>query len=642
MTTGYRSDVFTSEIDLTFTTQLAAASWAVALGQSKEGPLTPQFVTDGPDFVSIYGEPDASISYLHHSALAFLKEGGGMWIKRVTDGTATYGGRMVTKDSDGINGVNTLVAETPISNPVDVTFGDDDVFYIYAIGPGAYSSNIECEIISNNLEMSTVSASASNNDNSGLATTTAYQYQVTAVSSAGESSPSTETTAITTDGTNKQEITLTWNNVVGAQGYRVYRKTASGTYDFLTSVSANPDDTVTYADVNAASVVDTSSHPPTTAATEPQFILNVYDTRISSTIARESFECSLKNRKNGLGEQTAIEQRVNNSSKYIRVESNIDPRDSTVAPTVYSVPQFELDAGAPGGNIAASDLISAIEEFRDKDSYPAAVFLDGGYRGSSMVSYHKRIQTICDARGDAIGFTSVPPEDQKAQDAIAFRAITQNINSNRMALFCNDHERLDEYSGETLFVPSSAVAAARLAYTDRVANPAYSIAGFRRGVAGETLKLREKYSDSERDQMAWNNVNYFTTERGAGFVLREAYTLQSAYSALSHISVRRVLDIIEQSTERSLKFYLQEPNDDILVIRMMANLRRFYATLTQRRMIKSAEVISNTPPNEVDLGNLQIYSLIVPLLPAVRIRHTVVPTRQGVSFDAVAEQLGIT
>ena len=142
--------------------------------------------------------------------------------------------------------------------------------------------------------------------------------------------------------------------------------------------------------------------------------------------------------------------------------------------------------------------------------------------------------------------------------------------------------------------------------------------------------------------MAWNNVNYFTTERGAGFVLREAYTLQSAYSALSHISVRRVLDIIEQSTERSLKFYLQEPNDDILVIRMMANLRRFYATLTQRRMIKSAEVISNTPPNEVDLGNLQIYSLIVPLLPAVRIRHTVVPTRQGVSFDAVAEQLGIT
>ena len=585
MTTGYRSDVYTSEIDLTFTTQLAAASWAVALGQSKEGPLTPQFVTDMPDFVSIYGEPDASVSFLHHSAQAFLREGGGMWIKRVTDGTATYGGKVITTSSSPtvVNGsADANDTTTAPANPTDIVFDSDEILYIYAIGPGKYSSNIECEIVSNNLK--TPVATVTKAEDGSLTDGTTYTYKVSAISSLGETvSEEDEDTA---DSSNLS-MSISWPKVVGAQGYRVYREDTVDSVTVFGLIATVNSDTLEYKDTG--DTVDRTINPPDNNPTaEPQFTLNVYDARISKTIPRESFECSLKNRKNGIGEQTEIEQSVNRRSKYIRVNSELSMserrEDSTyVAPVVLNVTQFALKAGTNGGDITASHLNSAIEDFRDKDSYPAAVFLDAGY---GMVSYHKEIQTICDARGDAIGFTAVPASDQKTLDAIVFRTVTQNINSNRMALFCNDHERLDEYSGETLFVPSSAVAAARLAYTDRVANPAYSIAGFRRGVAGETLKLREKYSDSERDQMAGNNVNYFTTERGAGFVLREAYTLQSAYSALSHISVRRVLDIIEQSTERSLKFYLQEPNDDILVIRMMANLRRFYATLAQRRMIQ--------------------------------------------------------
>ena len=495
MTTNYRSDVFTSEIDLTFTTQLAAASWAVALGQSKEGPLTPQFVTDGPDFVSIYGEPDASVSFLHHSALAFLKESGGMWIKRVTDGTAKYGGKIIPQtgtSNDEITGVKTDSDAEITVNPEDISFDTHDVLYIYAIGPGKYSSNIECEIVSNNLTIPAVTAALSG-ATSSLAADTAQKYKVTAISSAGETLPSDEDTITPTGET--LAVSLSWPNIAGAQGYRVYREDGS-TYKLLANVATNPDG-VTFVDDGSITLgTDTPPGANDAPAVQPQFTLNVYDTRISGTIPRESFECSIKNRKNGLGEQTEIEQRVNNRSRYIRVNSELTMEerreDSTYsAPTVYNVARFKLRPGTDGGKVTtAGPLNLAIEEFRDKDTYPAAVFLDAGY---GLVSYHKRINTICDARGDAIGFTAVPADKQKAQDAIAFRAITQNINSNRMALFCNDHERLDEYSGETLFVPSSAVAAARLAYTDRVANPAYSIAGFRRGVAGETLKLREKY-----------------------------------------------------------------------------------------------------------------------------------------------------
>ena len=725
MTDNYRSDTYTSEIDLSFTTQLRSASYIMACGESKEGPLTPEFITDGPDGVSIYGKPDARVSMLHHSFIAFLKEGGGAWIKRVTDGTADTGGALVQNlgDSSGrILGAEAHTARAPDDVDLDTAGNADDVedtlFYIHAIGPGKYSSNIQCDIASNNLTVPV--ATITEVDGGAWTGSPTHKYRIGAVSSLGETLPSDQVEA--TPSATTKALRTSWAAIPGAQGYRVYREatadfdvtlpvavsggTGDATVDSITVTSGQitgvtwgdhgtgyvagnvltfrqggvyatytvlDDDRDDVAGVledltgitalqglrdellanlspSATSYTDNgtvspqaSTNPPTVAPTaDAQFILNVYDTRISRVTPVESHECSLRERLNGLGEQTEVTQSVNNKSDLVRVVSNVFGAQGddfgADTPTITSLARFTLSEGTDGGTITAAHLASAAEEFKDKESYPAAMFLDAGY---ALPAWHKKMQEVCDDRGDSVAFTVVPATEQKAQDSIAFRAITQNINSNRVALFTNDHYVLDEYNGGMLHIPASAVAAARVAYTDRVANQAYSPAGFRRGIARNTLKLREKYTKSERDQMAVNGVNYFTTERGAGFVLREAYTLQAAYSALSFISVRRVLDIIEQSTERSLKIYLQEPNDDILVLRLLANLRKFYGILRARRMIKTFEVISKTPPGEVDLGNLDVYTLVTPLLPAVRIRHKVVLTRQGVSFSATLEQLGL-
>jgi hypothetical protein len=205
-------------------------------------------------------------------------------------------------------------------------------------------------------------------------------------------------------------------------------------------------------------------------------------------------------------------------------------------------------------------------------------------------------------------------------------------------LFNNDHQIKDPYNDVLVYVPPAGVAAAALAYTDRVANASFSPAGFRRGVAPDTIRLRHTYNKTDRDMMAEAQVNYSTTERGYGAVLREAYTLQADYSSLSFISVRRIIDIAEENTERALRIYLQEPNDDMTALQLASQLRDYYQLMVDARMIKRFEVTTKTSDADIQLGNRRVYTIIEPLLPTVRIHHTTIISKQGADFQEVLER----
>jgi autotransporter-associated beta strand protein len=61
-----------------------------------------------------------------------------------------------------------------------------------------------------------------------LAAPVTYYYEITATSPAGESSPSNQESIVTSAG--NQQVSLSWNQVVGATGYRIYRSTVSGDF----------------------------------------------------------------------------------------------------------------------------------------------------------------------------------------------------------------------------------------------------------------------------------------------------------------------------------------------------------------------------------------------------------------------------
>lgn len=55
-----------------------------------------------------------------------------------------------------------------------------------------------------------------------------YYYVITSINATGETGPSAEVSATISDTTKK--ATLTWTQVTGATGYKIYRSTVSGTY----------------------------------------------------------------------------------------------------------------------------------------------------------------------------------------------------------------------------------------------------------------------------------------------------------------------------------------------------------------------------------------------------------------------------
>jgi len=82
-----------------------------------------------------------------------------------------------------------------------------------------------------------------------------YFYRLTATSSTGETTPSGEM-SVWTSGPNGS-VTLGWNAVTGATGYRIYRSTAAGSQKLLASVG----NVTTYSDTGSAT--PGSATPPT-------------------------------------------------------------------------------------------------------------------------------------------------------------------------------------------------------------------------------------------------------------------------------------------------------------------------------------------------------------------------------------------
>ena len=689
---GERSDVYTNEVDASFAAQILASTYGVALGAAREGPLEPQFVTDPNKVPSIYGTPDPSFANgIHYPAIDFLKEAGGIWMKRVTRGKgSTYGAMVISAPANSSTDVDAVPTAADATYSEDMTVGGSggvdtgvisldstnlDLMAIYAIGPGAYSSNIAVEIQSQNLVPPTAAAispaitdpidanliTPGSGAGQHVAAATEYNIAVASIGRLGETQVGAEVDISIGDGNagrlpdaTDPFVAVEWDPIPGAHAYAVYGRVdgagdlkllgeTSGTQFVWNSLSTDSA-TLNYLTVPTGReekealpsnmAFDINTHAP-----EPvdYFDLLVYDYRKSRANPQETFEISLVERIDGMGESSEVEERVNSQSSLIRVRRmgglSGPGLDSIV---VRNMAKRLLEAGTDGEAINSSDLEREIQIFKDKVAYPASLFLDGDLR---LPAWQKAIDVVCHARQDATCHVCVPRGKQKAVAAVNYRVRELNANSNRMGLYVNDHMVSDPYSGKKRYSSASSVGAARIAFTDRTRNAGFSHAGFKRGTPRGTLALREKYTDAERDLLALNRVNYFTTEPGFGFPLRESYTQQSLFSSLSFLSVRRVLDIIEQSSQRALRAYLQDPNDDITAGQVVANVVRLLRVMARRRMIFPDYIVdSDTPPEEVQLGNLELITVLKPRLPIIRIRHTVVIANQAADLTALLEQ----
>ena len=628
------SDVRINELDLSATISQTANATAGLVVVSNQGTTTPKFFSNADDFLAEFGNPNAKVSFDHYSALDYFKEGSSMWAVRAVGSGAKYSAAVIKVTSGGATVVAPLSSGVVDPKSPDfagaVSVGETPLMIVTANkGPGSYGNGIAISVTSDNLDTPTGLQGSSASTGGALASAT-YTYQVSAIGKGGtETVATTVLTVVVASITSTNAVTLSWNAVQGAIGYRIYGRT--GTLGLVTTVGGA---TVSFTDTGALSpdsAVNPIQSPAGLGTPASTFTINVYDTAISTTTPQETFTCSLDEQVDETGVQMEVEQRMNPYSRYAHVESNLASLMST--PTVKnSGNPVLLGGGANGTTPLASDINAAWNLFANRELYKIDGLINSG---KTSVAIQKAMTALAEKRFDCVAFLDLPATASKAQDAVDFRNLTQNINSSFAALFGPDLLELDPINGKTLYVPPSGAMVGLMARTTRVAQPWYSIAGLNRGLLN-VLDVRNSYDDGQATLLFQAQVNYMRKFVGRGIPLWEQQTLYNKTSALQFLNVRVLCNVLKRSMYDFLLYGLQEPNDDILQRQLRFGLEDYLRSVQQSRGIRSFKVImsaANNPPALVNRGVLNIVVYLIPTLATHEISLTLAIGKQGLELS---------
>jgi hypothetical protein len=639
------SKVIVQEINLSQVITSASTSVVAQVIVSNQGATTPVQFTNGQDYLNMYGNPNAQISFDVYCALDYFGQGNQLWGLRVAGAGALYSAVLLYSDPSGNTFLAPITAgvvdptepEWPtLLTQVGAATNSVAIALFYpALGPGGYGNNDGLQIVSVNLETPTGLAATSSSTGGTLPSAT-YEYQISAIGAQGETLVSNPVSVVIAGAQVTNSVTLTWNPVAAATGYNIYGRTSVG----LGLMATIGQGTYTFTDTGAV-VPDTADQPITSPADAaqpaPTFGLNVFNTAQSTTYPVESWNCSLTDYTNSSGVETELEQAINPFSQYIQVTSNV-PSITGNLPAINSVALTNMAGGASGSAPTSFDVAGAWPTFGNKQLYKINLLLNSGHSDPTV---QLAMDTLAQSRGDCVALLDVPSADQAFQSAINYRNINLNLNSTYSGLFSPDVLEADTINGKQQYVPFSGQAAARCAYTDSVANPSFSIAGLNRGLIN-VLGTRYTYDQGEMDSLFDAQVNYTQTFIGQGIALWEQQTLAAQFSALSWISVRRIVNVIKVALYQFLLYSLQEPNDDFLGRQIVSSCTDYLQSIQNARGISSFTVVSDTSNNtnqDFNSGIRNVTVIIVPVIPVHIINLQVVISKQGVSFTEALSQV---
>lgn len=367
------------------------------------------------------------------------------------------------------------------------------------------------------------------------------------------------------------------------------------------------------------------------------FDITVYYTEKGITRQVEKWTVSRKEQVDGNGNQMYLETKINGFSKYILVADNI-AEVNTVMPD-EQITALALDKGAAGDTAGDADYVTGWTEFENPNDIDIRILINAGLIG---ITVQTKMKTIVEARKDCIAVLDIPLASQTDVAAmVTWRTTTQNFDSNYTALYGPWVKVFDEYNGGVKTVPVSGYVAAAYAYNDYVGQVWTAPAGPNRGllnVIGTNLALTQ----GDIESLSAAKINPIVNFRGRGIQIWNDLTQQTKTSALSLVSVRRLMITIEKAIATSLQDFVFEPNDAALRLRVTALLEEYLSTLGADGAFQTeggdrgyrvvCNEVNNTPAT-IDRQELHCDIFIKPIRPAKFIELTAVITTTGSSFE---------
>ncbi len=632
------SDVRITEINLS----AVIAGSSVTVGClpiiSKQGQVVPVLTTNSTDFLAEYGNPDPSISMTIQSGLNYFTQGNQLWSLRVVGAGAMYAGVLLYQTSSDTIALQGIGVADPLNVDLSTLVDPNEeaiALFYPSHGPGSYGDDLSIAIVSNTVGAPT-SLNAASSTTGGSLPAASYEYMVSSVSTGGESVVTAPANIVVSGITQPTaRITLTWPAVVGATGYNVYGRVTGGTFGFIAQVGGA---TTTYVDTGAV-IPDHGRQPitdPAQAASSSAFTVAVYDNTQPNQSALETWVCTLTSNVDASGAQTQLEDRINPFSSYIQVLSNVPALPSI--PAIPSVAKTAMDGGDSGSAPTTSQIANAMQVFKDKQLYGVNTFINGGI---ASPDYQLAMDTLVQNRGDSVSLLDTPSSSQKFQAAVDYRNLSLNLNSTYSALFNPDVLQADLINGQQIYSPPSGWVGALVAYTDKVANQAYSPAGLNRGLL-PVLKQRYTFDDGQATALYDAQVNYIRTFVGQGIALWEQQTLAAQQSALSWLNVRRCVNVIKVASYQYLLYALQEQDTDALRRSIVNGLNSYLDTWVAAGGLSSKQVVcdkSNNPDAAVNAAVLVVTVILVPTLAVHEIQLQMVISKSGVAFSETLNQV---
>jgi hypothetical protein len=275
----------------------------------------------------------------------------------------------------------------------------------------------------------------------------------------------------------------------------------------------------------------------------------------------------------------------------------------------------------------------------------AALYDDWKSVTDVFVTFAEKIRKDCMAVIDMPRNIFVQGKNQKVIDAPGKNFTTDIYNhlrdfagpyeSNYTATYGNWVKVNDLFTGRKIWMPFSGYAAAIYANNDSVAFPWSAPAGLNRGLFN-VIDIAFNPNQKQRDRLYEISVNPVVYFSGDGFAVMGQKTLQTKPTAFDRVNVRRLFLTLERATQRTLKYFVFEPNTEFTRTRIKNTLAPLFEFAKNTEGVYDYLLVCdsrNNLPETIDNNELIIDIYLKPVRTAEFILVNFIATRTGQNFS---------
>jgi len=316
---------------------------------------------------------------------------------------------------------------------------------------------------------------------------------------------------------------------------------------------------------------------------------------------------------------------------------------------VSGVNKDTLTGGTDDYSVTAGELELAYDKFGDAENVDVNLILGGPSGGvadteSGQDTLVTMITDLCELRRDCVGFVS--PYRGAVVGVTSSITQTENVKdafdkcpSSSYMVFDSGYKYMyDKYNDVYRFVPLNGDTAGLCAYTDMVADPWFSPAGYNRGNVRSAIKLAYNPQKADRDILYKARINPVVDFPGQGVTLFGDKTALSKPSAFDRINVRRLFLVLEKAIATAAKFQLFEFNDEFTRAQFRNLVEPFLRDVQGRRGIFDFKVVADTTNNTGEVIDRNEFIGDIYIKPARSINFITlnfIAVRTGVAFSEV-------